>query len=73
MAINNKDWVGVKTSTNGPYVLLSLTFFLLMTSCYSVKPPERTVMDTLNELCGASGLRINFNKSKLYASPNEGI
>lgn len=42
----------------------------LMLFCKATESDCRTVMDTLNTFYGASGVNINFFKSKFYASQN---
>lgn len=68
--MEDKKWKGVKASVNGPSIFHLFFTDDLMLFCKAKEKCCKTVMDILNDFCKVSGLRVNFSKSKLYASPN---
>lgn len=66
----DNDWTGISTSIRGPTI--SHLFFAddLILFAKADMNNANVIMDTLEEFCGASGQTINFQKSKIFMSPN---
>ena len=61
-------WKPIKLVNNGPGISHLLFADDMMLFCHGKKSQVRCVIDTLNDFCRMSGLRINLDKSQAMAS-----
>lgn len=68
--VEDKKWSGLKVLNTRTTISHLIFAHNLMLFCKATDTNCRKVMETLNTFCGASGLNINFSKSKFYTSLN---
>ena len=68
--VDTGDWQPVNMSRGGPAI--SHLFFAddVLLFCKAKKAQVRVVMDTIQEFCSISGLKVNVEKSRAMCSPN---
>lgn len=68
--VSKKKWIGIKPSPRGPAITHLFFANDMMLFCTANDKNCRSVMDILNNFCKVSGQKVNFQKSKIYFSPN---